>query len=62
MSKLEKGGYSPSYQSSEDDADSAKLPAMEEIVLYALMDIRQVHHNCSLYNSKDTMYYHAGEV
>ena len=65
MSKLEKGGYFPSYQSSEDDADSAKLPAMdamEEIVLYALMDIRQVHHNCSLYNSKDSMYYRAGEV
>lgn len=66
MSKLEKGGYSPSSQSSEDDAaDSAQLPAMdamEEIVMYALMDIRQVHHNCSLYNSKDTMYYRAGEV
>ena len=62
MSKLEKGGYSPSSHSSEDETELPAMDAMEEIVLYAIMDIRQVHHNCSLYNSKDSMYYRAGEV
>ena len=35
---------------------------MEEIVLYALMDTHQVHHNCLLYNQKGSVFYRAGSV
>jgi len=57
ISKLEKGEYAPS----SEDKDS-EMDAMEEIVLYALKDILQVHHNCYLYNPKGGMYHRAGEV
>ena len=64
ISKLENGGYSPS--SSDDHAkcnDAVEtLDAMEEIVLYALMDTFQVHHNCLLYNPKGSAFYRAGNV
>jgi len=61
ISKLEKGGYSPSSDSSSND-DGEKMDAMEDIILYALMDIVQVHHNCFLFNPKGSMFYRAAAV
>jgi hypothetical protein len=64
ISKLENGGYSPS--SSDDPTKGnygfAPIDAMEEVVLYALKDTCQVHHNCSLYNRKNSSFARAGKV
>jgi hypothetical protein len=64
ISKLEYGGYSPS--SSDDprkgNDELEPIDAMEEVVLYALMDTFQVHHNCLLYNRKGTTFHRAGKV
>lgn len=38
------------------------LNDMEQILLQALLDVLQVHHNCFLYNPKDSAYYRAGKV
>ncbi|KAL7535634.1 hypothetical protein ACHAXR_006622 [Thalassiosira sp. AJA248-18] len=57
--KLETGQYSPLPDGPTERGD---MDAMEEIVLYALMDIHQVHHNCKMYNSKGSQYYRAGQV
>ena len=57
--KLSGGEYAP-----EPDGPSSKgeMDAMEEIVLLALKDITQVHHNCLLYNAHGSVYYKCGEV
>jgi hypothetical protein len=68
ITKLENGGYEPLSSSGGitlgDDHDDEYEPidAMEEIVLYALMDTHQVHHNCLLYNQKGSVFYRAGSV
>ena len=64
ISKLEHGGYSPS---SSDDTRKGNdelepIDAMEETVLYALIDTFQVHHNCLLYNRKGSAFHRAGKV
>ena len=64
ISKLEHGGYSPS---SSDDTRKGNdklepIDVMEEIVLYALIDTFQVHHNCFLYNRKGSAFHRAGKV
>ena len=60
ITKLENGGYEPSSSPSTDEHEP--IDAMEEIVLYALMDTHQVHHNCLLYNQKGSVFYRAGSV
>jgi len=60
-SNLEKGHYSP-HSSDSPSSSENNMDAMEDIVLQALIDIEQVHHNCFLYNEKETPYYRAGEV
>jgi hypothetical protein len=67
ITKLENGGYEPSLFSGDltpgnDDDEHEPIDAMEEIVLYALMDTHQVHHNCLLYNQKGSVFYRAGSV
>jgi hypothetical protein len=64
ISKLENGGYSPSLfvDTSNFNDEYEPIDAMEEVVLYALMDIFQVHHNCALYNSVGSSFHRAGYV
>lgn len=38
------------------------LNTMEKLLLQALLDVLQVHHNCFLYNPKGSNYYRAGKV
>jgi len=63
IGNLEKGRYSPSSDSPSSTTDGENnMDAMEDIVLNALMDIEQVHHNCLLYNLRGTPFHRAGEV
>jgi len=63
ISKLIKGGYSPSSGGITIDGEKMEpMDEMEEILLFAIMDVDQVHHNCFLYNHKGCQFYRAGEV
>jgi hypothetical protein len=57
--KLEKGEYSPSssVDLSKCNDEIEPLNAMEEVVLYILIDTFQVHHNCLLYSPKSSAFY-----
>ena len=57
VKKLENGEYSP-----PPDTPNAGMDAMEETLLMVLKDIKQVHHNCFLYNYKGSSFYRAGQV
>lgn len=63
ITHLEKGGYSPSpVDSASGEVRGSQMDAMEAILLNALRDIHQVHHNCSLYNLRGSLYHRAGEI
>ena len=59
--KLKKGEYSPSpdgrWSTENDD-----LHPMQSIMLNALIDVEQVHHNWFLFNLRGSAYYRAGEI
>ena len=64
ISKLENGGYLPSLfvDTSNFNDEYEPIDAMEEVVLYALMDTYQVYHNCELYNPEGSSFHRAGQV
>mmetsp|Transcript_22245 Transcript_22245/g.39138 ORF Transcript_22245/g.39138 Transcript_22245/m.39138 type:complete len:484 (-) Transcript_22245:202-1653(-) len=57
IDSLENGRYSPSSIDGENN-----MNAMHDVVLDALTDIEQVHHNCFLYNRRGSPIYRAGAV
>eukprot|EP00804_Cyclotella_cryptica_P013435 CCRYP_005173-RB/>CCRYP_005173-RB protein AED:0.11 eAED:0.11 QI:59/1/1/1/0.5/0.4/5/2459/1160 len=59
IKKLERGRYPNTVL---NFTYKEKMNEMEEIVLHALCDIEQVHHNCMLFNENGSCYHRVGQV